>query len=526
MPRRAGVSVARAAAIIMAGNVLSRLLGFLRDQTQAIIFGINDTVSGYITALTVQTSIYDLLVSGVISAAFIPVFSRLRDDEEEFATVAGTVLTVTALVMGLAMLVTELFPAQVIVLYMNDPARHPGGYHAALGALRLMAPAILFLGLSGVLTALLYAKERFIFPAFTPVVFNASIVCGALALHGWLGINSLAVGVLLGAVGQVVLQWYGLRRVRLRPGLRLRHPEVRHIAHLYWPVALGLVITQGQVALDSNLQWITGDKSRAALALATRLFQLPLGIVGTAMSLGSLPTLSTQQGTAFRATLARGLSFVTMLMVPAVVGLYFLGQPFIALAFQHGRFHAGDTLRTTLALRYYLPGLAAAALDQLLIIAFYARQDTRTPVVVGVVSIGAYLLVALVALGPLALRGVPGMESLALADSAKQITHMSLLLVLLWLAQGSLRGTGLLPTVARVIAAGLAMALACLLGLWVAAAWLHGQGLHLAAALVAVAGVASGVYVVALHLLGVSELAMLREGIGRRLRRRAGAGGA
>ncbi len=106
------------------------------------------------------------------------------------------------------------------------------------------------------------------------------------------------------------------------PGLRLNHPEVRHIAALYWPVALGLVITQGQVALDSNLQWITGDKSRAALALATRLIQLPLGIVATAMSLASLPTLSTQQGAAFRATLARGLNLVGILIVPAVVGLF------------------------------------------------------------------------------------------------------------------------------------------------------------------------------------------------------------
>jgi putative peptidoglycan lipid II flippase len=502
----------------MAGNVLSRVVGFVRDQAQAIIFGQSDVVSGYITALTVQTSIYDLLVSGVISAAFIPVFSRLRDDEEQFATVGGTILTATALVMGLAVLVIEVFPEQVIPLYMHDPAAHPQGYAAALGALRLMAPAILFLGVSGVLTALLYARERFIFPAFTPVIFNAAVVLSAVALHRVLGIGSLALGVLAGAAGQVALQWYGLRRVPLRLGLRLGHPEVRRIGRLYWPVALGLVITQGQVALDSNLQWITGDKSRAALALATRLFQLPLGIVATAMSLGSLPTLSTQTGAAFRATLARGLAFVLMLIVPAVVALFFLGQPFIILAFQHGQFDHAATVRTTLALRSYLPGLTAAALDQLLIFAFYARHDTKTPVVVGLVSIGAYLLVALVALGPLALRGVPGMQALALADSAKQITHMTILLALLWVAQGSLRGTGLGASAAKVGLAALAMALVCAGGLWLGGGWLDRGWLHVAALLLGVGAAACAVYVAALVLLGVRELDLIRGRLTRGVR--------
>ncbi len=134
-PRWCGsVSVARAATIIMAGNILSRLLGFGRDQVQAILFGQSEIVSGYITALTVQTSIYDLLISGVISAAFIPVFSRLRSDEEEFATVGGTILTGTALIMMVAVLIVELFPGRVIDLYMDDPAGHMSGYETAVGA--------------------------------------------------------------------------------------------------------------------------------------------------------------------------------------------------------------------------------------------------------------------------------------------------------------------------------------------------------------------------------------------------------
>ncbi len=514
--RSGGVSIARAATIIMAGNILSRLLGFGRDSVQAWLFGSGVSYSGYVTALTVQTSIYDLLVSGVISAAFIPVFSRLRDDEETFATVAGTVLTVTALVMGLAVLLVELFPAQVLSRY----GAHSEGLRIATAALPLMAPAILCLGLSGVLTALLYAKQRFVFPAVAPVVFNAAVLLSAIALHRWIGLNSLAVGVLLGAIGQVALQAYGLRHVRLRWGLRLRHPEVRRIGVLYWPVALGLVLTQGQVALDSNLQWQSGETSRAALAYATRLIQLPLGIVATAMSLGSLPTLSTQQGAEFRRTLTRGLAIIGLLIVPAVVSFYFLGGAFITLAFQHGRFDHAATVRTTTALHGYLPGLAAAALDQLLIFAFYARNDTKTPVVVGVISIVVYAVVALTAIDLLHLRGLPGMQSLALADSAKQIAHVTLLFALVWLWQGSLRGTGLLPTAARVLAAGAAMALVCLIGGYLGQSWSAGGAVHLAAFLVLVGGAGLVAYVATLRLLHVEELAMLTQGIAGRLRRR------
>jgi len=517
--RSGGVSIARAASIIMAGNILSRLLGFGRDSVQAWLFGGGTGYSGYVTALTVQTSIYDLLISGVISAAFIPVFSRLRDDEETFATVAGTVLTVTALVMGLAVLFVELFPRQVLSLFGLYGA-HSEGLRVAAAALPLMAPAILGLGLSGVLTALLYAKQRFVFPAVTPVVFNAAVMLSAIALHRWIGINSLAVGVLLGAIGQVALQAYGLRHVRLRWCLRLRHPEVRRIGALYWPVALGLVLTQGQVALDSNLQWQSGETSRAALAYATRLVQLPLGIVGTAMSLGSLPTLSTQRGAEFRRTLTRGLAIIGLLIAPAVVGFYFLGGAFITLAFQHGRFDHAATVRTTTALHGYLPGLAAAALDQLLIFAFYARNDTKTPVVVGVISIVVYAVVALTAIDLLHLRGLPGMQSLALADSAKQIAHVTLLFALVWLWQGSLRGTGLLPTAARVLAAGAAMALVCWIGGYLGQSWSAGGAVHLAAFLVLVGGAGLFAYVATLRLLHVEELAMLTQGIAGRLRRR------
>ena len=493
----------------MLGNVFSRALGFVRDELTAIIFGAGPQVSGYFTALKVQTSIYDLLISGVVSAAFIPVFSAIRDDEVEFRRVGGTILTLTVITMAVAMGALELFARDVVALLATS--HETSVMQTGTVALRQLGPAVIFLGMSGVLTALLYAKQRFIFPAFSPAIFNLSIVVAAVALSRFIGITSLVVGVVCGALAQVILQGYGLRNAKLTLSLAISDPRVRLIGRLYLPVLLGLVITQIQVWIDLRLANGTGSSSVSYLNYATRIYQLPLGIVATAMSLASLPTLSTLDGAAYRNTLSRGLTLTLLLIMPAVVVCSVLAFPVIALAFQHGHhFVASDTRQTADALRYYSPGLAFAALDQLLIFAFYARNDTKTPVVVGVISIGVYLAVALATLHPLSFRG------LALADSAKQISHASILYVLLRRWQGRIEGLELRGVVGKLIVAGLAMGLVSYGVIGVAGPhWTVGT-FHLMALLVLSAGAGLAVYVLTLYWWGVSELEAVLSRLGGR----------
>jgi putative peptidoglycan lipid II flippase len=507
--------ILRAATIILLGNILSRVIGFVRDIAIGVIFGAGPTVSGYVTALKVQTSVYDLLISGVISAAFIPVFSELRDRRDEFGRVASSVLTATLAVMGLATLLTEVFAVPLITLLASGKADVA---HAAVPALRLMAPAILFLGVSGVLTALLYAKRRFIYPAFTPVVFNLAIVAAAILLQVPLGYKALAVGVLAGAAGQVLLQARGLRGIRLALHFDRRDPQVRRIGRLYLPVALGLIITQGQVYLDLALQNSTGSSSASWLYYATRVYQLPLGFVATAMSLASLPTLSILGGRAYRETLARGLKVVAMLIIPAVVLLATLSTPIINLAFRHGNLSHAAAAGIVSGLDYYLPGLFFAAVDQLLIFAFYARNDTTTPVVVGVLSIGAYGLAALVSLAALHL----GYRGLALADSAKQVSHATVLFWLLWRRQGSLAGVGLGETALKIAAAAVASAAVCLVAAHAGAGITH--GLPLLAFVVVACGAGLVVYFAALIALRTEEMTMLLGRLQARLARPATSG--
>jgi putative peptidoglycan lipid II flippase len=273
-----------------------------------------------------------------------------------------------------------------------------------------------------------------------------------------------------------------------------------------------LIVTQSQVYLDLALQNSTGSHSASWLYVGTRVYQLPLGLVATAMSLASLPTLSVLAGRAYNETLTRGLKVVAMLIVPAVVLLTVLGTPIITLAFRHGQTTTADVSSIVSGLDYYLPGLGFAAVDQLLIFAFYARKDTVTPVLVGLLSIGAYGLVALITLTSTHL----GFRGLALADSAKQVSHAVVLFVLLWRWQGSLAGFGLARMALKIAVAGAASALVCVLALHLGANIHHGLRLLVFVVLSCGAGLCA--YFTTLALLRAEELTILYGKLRARLR--------
>jgi putative peptidoglycan lipid II flippase len=510
-PARLQSGIMRAATIILIGNILSRFIGAARDIVITSLFGTGANVSGYLTALIVQTSVYDLLVSGVISAAFIPVFSELRDRREELGRVGSSVVTAAVVAMGVATLLIEILAVPLTALLNGggDPAIH----RAAAQALRIMAPTVIFLGTSGVLTALLYAKQRFIYPAFTPVIFNTSIVLAALVLRGPIGYKAMAVGVLAGGLGQVLLQSRGLHGIHLRPFFDAQDRYVRRIGRLYVPVFLGLIITESQVYLDLALKNSTGPHSTTWLDLGTKIYQLPLGIVATAMSLASLPTLSVVRGREFSAVLIRGLKVVAMLIVPSVIILAIFAQQILTLYALHGKVQPWEIPDIVAGLHYYLPGLGFAAVDQLLIFAFYARNDTVTPVLVGLVSIAGYGIAALISLGLLHL----GFRGLALADSVKQIAHATILFILLWRLQGTFAGFGMLRSALQIAAAAAVCVAVCLVAFQLGEGF-H-QGIKLLLFFVVAATLGLGAYFATLLVLRAEELVLVAARLRARLQR-------
>jgi putative peptidoglycan lipid II flippase len=425
-PREPGL--ARSASTLGLGNVTSRVIGVAREAVISWFFGSSGELSAFNLAARVPAMIYDLLVGGMLSAALVPVFSDYARAEkrQELARVASAVLSLIAIAMGVIVILLEIFavPVANILGDFEDPALQL----VLARCLRLMAPSILLFGLSGGVSGLLYALKRFNYAALGGAVFNLGIVIAAPMLAGTIGIYALPLGVIGGSILQLAVMAPGRRCLRLRLSAAWGHPAVRRILRLYLPIALGLIVTQVQIIVDGRWASATGPQSVSWMRYATTLIQMPLGLVPVAVSLAALPSLSQRAAgrdwEGFRAIFARGLRLITVLLIPATVGLWVLAVPLIALLFQHGNFTAADTEMTANALRLYLLGLPFAGVDFLLNYSFYARQNTRTPAIVGVIAVGLYFVVAA------SLKGPYGYLGLVFADSVKQAATPTTVLLL------------------------------------------------------------------------------------------------
>jgi putative peptidoglycan lipid II flippase len=525
-------SVAIAAFVIGLGNVASRLLGLVREQVMAALFGATGATDAFVAANAVPQMVYDLLVGGAISAALVPVFVDAAEDDERLWRLVSAVLTLVALLLTGVALVLGLLAPSVVGLVASGFS--PAQQAEAVPMVRVMLGAVVLQGLAGVLMAVLYTRRRFGLPAFAAAAYNGGVILGALLLHQALGVYALVAGVVLGAAGMLLLQLPGLRGLRYRPALGLGRPEVRTILGLYGPVALGMVVTIVGIVIDRNLASRLAEGSLSVMNYATRLIQFPLGLVATAVSFAVLPQLSKQAsalaadgragtegeaaGRGYRETLLFGIRIVLLLMVPATAGLIVLREPLVELLFERGRFGQVETERTALVFLAYAPQLPFTALDQLLIVAFYARKDTRTPVLVGVAGVALYLASALALIGPLDAAG------LALANAIQNSAHG---LVLLLLLERVARAQGAAPLLDRSLAAfSLKVVLAALgmaLVLWPLAALAlpAADGAGTVAVTLALAVLLAGaVYVGLLEALGLRDArlawSLARSHLGRR----------
>jgi putative peptidoglycan lipid II flippase len=450
--------LARSASIIALGNIASRVFGLVAYRLKSHYFGSSGAVSAFETAVIVPVTLYDLLAQGLVSSALVPVFSDYlaRDRREELWQLIGTLLALLTAVLAIFVVAVQL-AAPAIADFMA-PVFSPDLRALLIQLLRVLVFALLFMSLAAVISGLLYALKRFTLPALLASIFNLGLIVGALALHNQLGVMSLAVGLLLGAAMQVVVQLPGLRGTGLRLRFNWRHPGLQQIGRLYLPIIVGLIISNSSVLIRERLIKYTGERSFAWNDYATSLMQFPLGLVVTAVSVAILPTLSRQAVTAeseFRTTLAQGLRLVLALIIPAVAGMALLAQPIAALVYQSGQFTGADSDIVGLVLRIQMIGVFFAAIDQPLIFAFYARKDTLSPALVGIAGVGLYLFIA----WAVSLMRPLNLIDLVVANDAQLAAHALVMLSLFRRRLGGFADASVLVTLGRASLATAGMAL-------------------------------------------------------------------
>jgi len=425
---RVARGLVRSAVIMSTAAAVSRVLGFLRHTVISAQFGQNQLTDMLNTAFVIPDTIYLILVGGGISSAFIPVLAGYlaeRDEDSVWKTVS-IAFNLVLILVGLTIILSILSAPLMVRIIAPGFNVEQVTYTAYLT--RIVLAAILFHCLNGVLMGTEYAYQSFIGPAIGPLVYNAAIIVFGLALAPKHGIAAFTFSTLIGAVLNFMVQVWAV--LRLRPNYRLtvdfNNPGIRKIFKLMLPVTIGLSITQ--LNLFFNQTFIASLLPRGsinALLLSSRVVMVPI-VFASAIGITLLPALSRmavqKDYASFVHYLSGSLRTVIFISLPATVGLIVLGQPVIRILFQHGRFTSADTMVTTDALVFYSLGIFAYGAYEIISRAFYATQDTTTPLKIGLVALAVGTLLNFT-LGP-----AFGIRGLALAYSLAGYVNISLLI--------------------------------------------------------------------------------------------------
>ncbi len=458
------LTIGGAAGIVAAGFVISRLLGLVRSVVIADAFGTDPELSAYWVAFRLPDLVFQLLAGATLSAAFIPTFSRvlLRGGEEAAWRLASTVLNLIAIATFVAAGLAWLL-APMIVPWLAPGLGEATGRQEELRALavsltRIMLISPLFFGVSGMLTGILNARQHFAAPALAPVIYNLGIIFGAVVLARPLGVDGLAWGVVLGALGHLAVQVPALRVAGMRwsPSFDVMSEAVLDVLRLMGPRVIGLAATQVNFLVIVFFASFVSDQAISAMNYAFLMMMLPVGVIGMAISTAAFPTMAQQAAASdlaqLRASVSRALRVILFLSIPASAGLIVLAVPLIRLLLERGAFDATSTELVAGALVVYGLGIFAHSGVEILSRGFYALSDTRTPVAVAVAAMAMNVAFAALLLTPFGVRGLAGAASLAAT------LEFALLLRLLDVRLGGLERRELRRTVGGAVLASVVMA--------------------------------------------------------------------
>jgi putative peptidoglycan lipid II flippase len=374
-------------------TLLSRLLGLARDVLMAGTFGTSLVMSAFVVAFTIPNLFRRLFGEGALSAALVPVLVETREKEGTPAawTFVNRVLSLLAVVLTGVTLAVILFS----MLIPPETAR----VAAVLDLLQIMMPYMIFICLAAVSMAILNSFHHFAVSAFAPAILNIVWIVTLLAAVPNIGttpeekIRCVAWAVLLAGFLQWAVQWPVLRRFGWVPhfSTRWKTPRIRKMLLLMGPAALGMAVTQVNVMVDRLLAMWVGPAAPSALYYSERLIYFPLGIIATALGTVLLPVFaghaSRREHEQIRAGVSDSLRHLLVIMIPAAAGLLVLSRPIVQMIFEWKNFGSVSTGLTAIALACYAPGLVVFSLAKVFVPAFYALQDTKTPVRIGLLAV-------------------------------------------------------------------------------------------------------------------------------------------
>ena len=460
----ASQTVVAAAGVVALGFVASRLLGLLRSVAIAHAFGTDPQLSAYWVAFRLPDLVFQVLAGATLSAAFIPTFSRvrMRGGEQAGWALASSVLNLVSIATAVMAAVAFVL-APVIVPLLAPGLGAETGRESELRTLavhltRGMLLSPIMFGVSGMLTGILNARQHFLAPALAPLIYNLSIIVGALFLAQPMGVNGLAVAVVIGSAGHLLVQLPALRAVGMKwtASIDLGSPGVREVARLVGPRVIGLAAAQLNFVVVVFFASFVSDEAISALTYAFLIAMLPVGVIGMAISTAVFPTMAqqaaAQQMETLRDSVARSLRLILFLAIPASAGMALLATPMVRMLFERGAFNARSSDLVAAALVWYAVAVFAHAGIEILSRGFYAIADTRTPVFFAVMALIVNAALAAALVGPFGLRG------LAAATSAAALIEFVLLFIALARRLGSMRGRGIGTSLLRTAAATAVMA--------------------------------------------------------------------
>ena len=451
----------RAAGVVGLATLLSRIFGFIRDVVIAWFFGAGLSSDAFFVAFRIPNLLRRLFAEGSLSIAFIPVFTQYlanfgKDEAFKFARSALRLLSILLVIITVAGILSSPIIIRIIAPGFTGSTCK---FSMTVNLTRIMFPYIFFISLVAFCMGILNSLGHFAAPALAPVLLNLAMIGSVFIISPRMNnpVTGLAIGVLIGGILQLALQIPFL----IKKGFffwqktKIYHPGLKKMGVLMLPAILGAAVYQINILVGTLLASLLPEGSVSYLYYADRLVQFPLGIFAIATATAVLPSLSRQAAAndlaAVKNTFSHAMRLVFFITLPSMIGLIVLREPIVALLFKRGAFNSETTRLTAQALLYYSVGLWAFSSVRVVVSAFYALQDTKTPVKMAVISIIANIILGIILMKPM------GHGGLALSTSLASMLNFCLLLRALKLKIGKFEGESIAASVCKSIACSVLM---------------------------------------------------------------------